>query len=149
MKPLSQKLAELSVQAKKAEDRVTQAQTEAHERIEQQRDQVHQETEAALGKVKQRVDEVKGESRARFETLQAKVDSDFAQIRRDTDERKSKFEAWQANNYASDKESDAIAAIDYAIAATKMAELQTLDAISARARAETKADQIQPTPTLA
>lgn len=149
MKPLSQKLAELSVQAKMAEDRVTQAQTEAHERIEQRRDQVHQETEAALGKVKQRVEEVKGESRARFETLQAKVDSDFAQMRRDTDERKRKFEAWQADNYASDKESDANAAIDYAIAATKMAELQTLDAISARARAENKADQIQPTPTLA
>lgn len=149
MKLFSQKLAELSVQAKNAEDRVARAQTEVHDRIEQQRDQVRQETEAALGTVKQRFEEAKGENRTRLESLKAKVNSDFEQMKQHAHENKAKLEAWQAENYASDKESDAIAAIDYAIAAAKMAELQTLDAISARSRATNKAEQIQPTPTMA
>jgi hypothetical protein len=50
---------------------------------------------------------------------------------------------------ATDKEADALAAIDYAVAATKIAELQTLDAISARAEADNRSEQIQPIPTLA
>lgn len=149
MKPLSQKLAELSVQAKTAEERVAKVQTEAHEHIEQKRDQVRYETEQALGKVKQRFEEAKGETRTRFETLHAKVNADFEQMKKDAGESKLKFEAWQAENYASDKEADAFAAIDYAVAATKIAELQTLDAIAARARADTKAEQIQVKPVMA
>jgi uncharacterized protein YjbJ (UPF0337 family) len=149
MKLLSQRLAELSVQAKSAEDRVAKAQLQAHEHIAQQRNQVRQETEQALGKVKQRFDEAKGETRARFEGLRTKVNSDFDQIRGKAIATKGKLEAWDAKNYASDMESDAIAAIDYAVAATKIAELQTLDAIAARAKAESKAEQVQPTPTMA
>ena len=149
MKPLSQKLAELSVQAKATEQNVSKAQTEAHARIEERREQVRHETEQALGKVKQRFEEAKGETRIRFETLHAKVNADFEQMKKDAGEKKSKFEAWQAENYASDKEADAIAAIDYAVAATKIAELQTLDAIAARAEAGSRAEQLQPTPTMA
>jgi len=149
MKPLSQKLGELSVQAKTAEDRIAQAQTDARDRIEQKRDQVRYETEQALGKVKQRFEEAKGETRARFDALHAKVNADFEQMKKDATEAKQKFEAWQTENYASDKEADALAAIDYAVAATKIAELQTLDAIAARARADTKAEQIEISPTMA
>jgi len=149
MKPLSQKLADLSVQAKTTEDRVAKAQTEARDRIEQRREEVRHETEQALGKVKQRFEEAKGESRVRFETLHAKVNADFEQMKKDAGEKKSKFEAWQAKNYASDKEADAFAAIDYAVAATKIAELQTLDAIAARAEAVRRAQKIEATPTLA
>lgn len=149
MKPLSQKLAELSEQAKRAEDNVAHAQTEAHERIEQKRNQVQFETEQALGKVRQLVDEAKGEARSRFGALQAKVNSDFEQMKQDAGEKKQKFEAWQAENYASDKEADALACIDYAIAATKYAELQTLEALAARAQAERKAEQIKISPTMA
>jgi len=149
MKPLSQHLAELSVQAKNAEDRVAKAQSQAHEHIEQQRDLVRRETEQALGKVKQRFEEAKGETRTRFNALQAKVNSDVEQMKQQASESKRKFEAWQAENYASDKEADALAAIDYAVAATKIAELQTLDAIAARANADGRFEQIQPTPTMA
>jgi len=149
MKPLSQKLAELSVQAKTTEDNVSKAQTEARERIEQKLEQVRNETEQALGKVKQRFEQAKGETRNRFETLHAKVNADFEQMKKDANETKGKFEAWQAENYASDKEADAIAAIDYAVAATKMAELQTLDAIAARAQSETKTGHIETSPVTA
>jgi hypothetical protein len=149
MKPLSQKLSELSVQAKSTEDRVAEAQLQARERVEQQRDQARRDAEQALGKVRQRFEEAKGETRTRLEALHAKVNYDFQQIKKDADEKKRKFEAWQAENYASDKEADALAAIDYAVAATKIAELQTLDAIAARGEAEGRIEQIQPTPTMA
>jgi hypothetical protein len=149
MKPLSEKLAELSVQAKDTEDRAAKARTEAHERIEQRREQIRHETEQALARIKEHVDQAKGDARTRLNLLQAKVDADFEQMKHDAAEKKSTFEAWQADNYAADKEADAVAAIDYAIAATKMAEFQTLNAIAARARAEFKSDQVQTTPTMA
>ncbi len=146
MKSLSQGLAELSVQAKNAEDRVAQAQSEARERIEQRREQVRGEAEQALGKVKQRFAEAKGEARTRFDALQAKVTSDVEQMKQNASETKREFETWQAENYASDTEADALAAIDYAVAATKIAELATLDAIAARVQAET---QVETSPTMA
>ena len=149
MKPLSQKLAELSVQAKATEDHVAKAQTQVHEKIVQQRNHVRYETEQALGKVKQQFEEAKGETRTRFHALQSKVNSDFEQLRQQASQAEGKFEAWQSENYASDKEADALAAVDYAVAAIKFAELQTLDAIAARAKADTRAEQIQPTPTMA
>lgn len=149
MKTLSQGLAGLSVQAKNAEDRVAQAQSEVRERVEQRREQVRGEAEQALGKVKQRFAEAKGEARTRFEALHAKVNSDFEQMKRNASETKRKFEAWQAESYAGDTEADALAAIDYAVAATKMAELATLDAIAARTQAETQVEQIETSPTMA
>jgi len=149
MKPLSQKLSELSIQAKNAEDRVTRAQTDVREHVKQKRDEVRNEAEQALGKVQQHVEDAKGDARTRFNALQAKVNADFEQMKQDASETKQQFEAWQAANYATDKEADAFAAIDYAIAATKMAELQTLDAIAARAEADSNAEQIEVSPTLA
>ena len=149
MKPLSQKLAELSVQAKTTEERVAKAQSETKSRIDEQREHVRLETEQALAKVQQRVEQSKGEARTRFNALQAKVNSDFAQMKQDVIETKGKFEAWQAENYASDKEADALAAIDYALAATRMAEFQTLDAIAARAESDSRSELIQPAPTMA
>ena len=146
MKPVSQKLAELSVQAKTTEDRVAKAQTEAREQLDQRREQARREAEQVLGQVKQRFQQAQGETRTRLETLHAKVNADFEQIKRDAAEKKGKFEVWQAENYASDKEADALAAIDYAVAATKIAELQTLDAISARAEADSRSELIQPMP---
>jgi uncharacterized protein YjbJ (UPF0337 family) len=143
MQPLSQNLAELSAQAKKAEDRVAKAQSETKERLEQQRDEARARAEQALSKVSERVNEAKGEARTRFEALQAKVNADFDNLKQRSAERREKFESWQANNYADDKEDDAVAAIDYAIAATRLAESQTLDAIAARAEADVRAEHVE------
>ena len=55
MQPLSEQLAELSVQARKAEDRVAKAQSEVKERLEHQRDEAHREAEAAFNRVKEHV----------------------------------------------------------------------------------------------
>jgi len=122
-------------------DRIAKAQTEVRERVEQKRDEVRGEAEQALGKVRQRFAEATGEARTRFDALQAKVTSDVEQMKQKASEAKNKFEAWQAESYASDTEADALAAIDYAVAATKMAELATLEAIAARAQTETLIEQ--------
>jgi hypothetical protein len=143
MKPLSQHLADLSIQAKTTEDRVAKAQSEAKEKLDQKREQVRKEAQQALETVQQRVGEARDETRTRFDAMHAKLNSDFDKLRQQASEKKQKFEAWQANNYADDKELDAIAAIDYAIAATKIAELQTLDAIVARAEALERSEQVQ------
>ncbi len=135
MKPLSDHLAQLSVQAKSTEERIAQAQSEAHERIEQRREQLRLETQQALDSVNQKVSQAKEDAQGRARTLKAKIDADFANLKEQAREDRAEFKAWQAGNYADDREADAIAAIDYAIATTKMAELATLDAISARARA--------------
>lgn len=93
---------------------------------------------------------MKGDARTRFDSLQAKVDADVDNVKQHASQTRQKFESWQANNYADDKEADALAAIDYAMAATKLAELQTLDAIAARAEADVGSPRIeQPQPTLA
>lgn len=141
MKLLSQNLAELAVQAKRAEDRVAQAQSDVKERLAEQRENVRQETKQALDKVNERFNEAKGETRIRLNALKAKVDADFENVKQQASQSRDKFEAWQAENYASDKEADALAAIDYAIVATKIAELQTLDAIAARAEAQARSEQ--------
>ena len=141
---LSQQLAELSAEAKKAEDRFAQAQSQAKDHLTQQREHVQRETEAALQNVNEKLSSASADAQARTSEIKSKVDSDFDHLKQRAGESKEKFEAWQAGNYADDKQADAEAAIGYAIASVKMAELATIDAVEARARAEIKADQAQP-----
>lgn len=149
MTALSQKLADLSVRTKSAEDRIAKAQTDTRERIEQQRDKVRAEAEVALGKVSKRFEEGKAENHTRFQAMRAKVDADIDSLKQSASHTGDKFKAWQSDNAASDRETDAIAAIDYAVAAVTIAEFQTLDAIAARSRADNKQEQAQPAPTMA
>lgn len=135
MKPLSEHLAQLSIQTKEIEDRVAKAQSEAGDQINQRREQFRQETEQALDRAKQKVSDIKDDAQTSARTLKAKIDADFQNLREQAQQDRRDFKAWQAGNYADDKEADAAAAIDYAIAAVKLAGLQTLDAISARAEA--------------
>ena len=144
MPPLSQQLAELSNQAKKAEDRVAKAQSETRERVDERREKASREAQSALDRVNDSVSRASEGTKAHFAQLKSKVDTDFQRIEANASDRKAKLESWQADNYASDKLDDAQAAINYAIASVKMAEAATLDAIDAQARAQVKADQVQP-----
>jgi hypothetical protein len=144
MQPLSQQLSELSASAKKAEDRAATAQSEIKERVQQHLEEAHREAAAALDRVSQGVEHATEGTKTHFAELKAKVASDMERMREDASSRRSKFEAWQARNYADDKAADAEAAITYAVAAIKIAEVATLDAIEARGRAEIKAEQAQP-----
>ncbi len=149
MKPLSEHLAQLSVQAKQTEDRISKAQSEAREQIEQRREKIRQETQQALDRAKQKVAEVKDEAQTGARTLKAKINADLGTLREQARQDRRDFKAWQAANYADDKEADAVAAIDYAVAAVKLAEFQTLDAIAARAEAIGKKVESQLPPVTA
>ena len=149
MKPLSEHLSQLSVQARKTEDRVNQAQSEAREQIQQRREQLQQDMQQALDQARQRIAQVKDEAQTSARSLKAKIDTDFESLREQAQQDRRDFKAWQADNYAGDKEADAAAAIDYAIAAVRMAELQTLDAIDARAQAIGKEAEAQLPPVTA
>jgi DNA repair exonuclease SbcCD ATPase subunit len=144
MEPLSQQLSELSAQAKKAEDRVARAQSETKEHVERHLEEAHREAEAALDKVNEDVERVSEGTKTHFAQLKSKVNTDMERMREDAANRQATFEAWQANNYANDKAADARAAITYGIAAIKMAEVASLNAIEARARAAVKAGQAEP-----
>lgn len=149
MKPLSQQLADLSVQAKNTEVRVSKAQSEAKEHLQQQRQRLRDETEEALEKINTGLTRASADAQVRARQLKSKVESDLEQIKQRAAESGHKFEAWQADNYATDKEADAAACIDYAIVSVKVAELAVIDAIGARLRANDKVDQIQTEPSLA
>src|SRR2546422_54389 len=62
MKPLSEHLAQLSVQTKEIEDRVAKAQSGASDQIKQGREQFRQETEQALGRAKQKASDIKDDA---------------------------------------------------------------------------------------
>lgn len=144
MEPLSRQLSELSAQAKKVEDCVARAQSETKERLEEQREKAHQEAHAALERVRDTVDRASEGTKTHFAELRSKIDTDFHRVRENASAREQKFEAWQAGNYANDKAADAQATIGYAVAAIKLAEVATLDAVEARTKAEIKAEHAQP-----
>ena len=148
MKALSEKLAELSVQAKNTEERAAKAKGQAKERFDERRQQLSDETKAALEKVNTSLASASADAQVRARQVKSKVESDLEQIKQHATQSGHKIEAWQANNFANDKEADAAACIDYAIASVKVAELAVIDAIDARLRAEDKAEQVQnPQPT--
>lgn len=143
MKPLSQQLADLSAETKKAEDRAAKAQSETKERVEQKREEAHREAEVALDRVNDKVSRASEGTKTHFAEVKAKAGADLQRLRDNAHARAQKIEAWQANNYADDKLADAEAAINYAVAAVKLAEVATLDAIDARGQAESKAENAQ------
>lgn len=144
MQPLSQQLSELSAQAKVAEDRVAKAQSETKERLNEQREKAHREAQAALDSVRDKVERASEGTKNHFAEIKSKVDADLQRIRENAAATQRKIESWQASNYASDKAADAQAAIGYAVAAIRLAEVATLDALDARAKAEIKVEQAQP-----
>lgn len=144
MEPLSQKLAELSVQAKNTEDRAKAARSEAGQRLDERREKIRDDSAAALAKVRDGLDRAGESARAHATQLKSKIASDFEQLKQRAGESHRKFAAREAEIRAEDMAADAEDAIDYAIASVKLAELAVLDAIDARITADTKADEIQP-----
>ena len=105
-KKLSEHLAELSIRAKKTEDAVAAAQTEAHDKVVARREQARAAATAAVEKVNQDVKSVGDTAARNWSAVKAKVaaEADFA--------------------------------IDYAIASIEQAGFAAIDAIAGRVKAE-------------
>lgn len=145
MKPLSLQLADLSVRAKAAEERIAAAQAEAHERINTRREQIEDEVHNTLNRVEQGFTEAKEEAKGNFAAFQTKVTSDFQNLKDRIARANREREMRLAQNYAEDMAYEAALAIDYATAAIAMAELAALDAIAAREQTQTQTATAAPT----
>ena len=137
---LSDELTKLATRAKKAEDRVADAQEEARAKLQtevqsardsldKQTDQLRQTAEANRGKVAQWWNDV-----------QKSWDDQIASIRREIEAKKAEHDLHAAQRRAVGAEEDAKFAIDLAYWAVEEAEWAALDATLAQMEADSRAE---------
>src|SRR6516165_10317360 len=115
-KKLSEHLAELSVRAKKTEDAVAAAQTEAHDKIVARREQARAAATAAVEKVNQNVKSAGDTAARNWGAVKAKVAADMDALKADVAQAKHDLDVKSAEKHAERLEWEADFAINYAIA---------------------------------
>jgi hypothetical protein len=135
-KPISEQLANLSVQAKKAEDTVAAAQKETHDKVVARVAQAQATAEEAVQKVNQNIKSTGDMASTKWNGLKAKVAADIDGLKSKVAQRKHDFGVKRAQNYSQLLDDDATFAIDYAIASIEQAKLAVLDAIAGRIEVE-------------
>ena len=132
VKPLSEQLAELSVQAKKAEDDFAAAKKETHDKMVARRDQLRTTATRSVEKLQQDMKSAGTAISSDFSALQAKVSADGETLKANVKRWKKDLDAKRAENWADEMEWEAGMAIDYAISAVEQAKLAAIDAAIAR-----------------
>jgi len=135
-KPISEQLANLSVQAKKAEDAVAAAQKETHDKVVARVAQAQAAAEEAVQKVNQNIKSAGDTASAKWNGLKAKVAADIDGLKSKVAQRKHESGVKRAQNYSQLLDDDATFAIDYAVASIEQAKLAVLDAIAGRIEVE-------------
>ena len=135
VKPLSEQLAELSVQAKKAEDDFAATKKLTHDKMVAQREQLHAAATQTVDKLKKDMKSVGSAVSTDFSALQAKVSADGETLKANVKHWKKDLDAKRAENWADELEWEASVTIDYAISAVEQAKLAAIDAAIARQEA--------------
>jgi hypothetical protein len=135
-KRLSQRLADLSVRAKNAEDAVATVEKEARGKIETQKEQARAAAVKATEKVKQDIKSVGDTAAGNWTAIRTKIAADIDALKAGAARAKHDLDARQAEHHAERLEWEAGVAIDYAVASIEQAKLAVLDAVSSRAEAE-------------
>jgi hypothetical protein len=135
-KRLSEQLAELSVQAKSAEDAVTAAEKEAHDKVVARMEQARAAASAAVEKVNEEIKSANDTAARNWSAVKAKVAADLNGLKANVAQAKHDLGAKRAENYAEELEWEAGVAIDYAIASIQQARYAVLDAVAGRVEAE-------------
>ena len=135
VKPLSEQLAELSVQAKKAEDDFAAAKKETHDKMVARREQLRTTATRSVEKLQQDMKSAGTAISSDFSALQAKVSADGETLKANVKRWKKDLDAKRAENWADEMEWEASMAIDYAISAVEQAKLAAIDAAIARQEA--------------
>jgi hypothetical protein len=135
-KKLSEHLADLSVRAKKTEDAVSAAQTEAHEKLMARREQARAAATAAVEKVNQDVKSVGDTAARKLSAVKAKIAADMDTLKAAVAKGKHDLDVKSAEHDAERLEREADFAIDYAIASVEQAGLAAIDAIAGRVNAD-------------
>ena len=133
--PLSEQLAKLSVQAKKAEDDFAAAKTETHDKMVARREELRIATTQSVEKLKQDVKSAGDAISSDFNALKAKVAADGETLKANVKRWKKDLDAKRAENWADELEWEAGMAIEYAISAVEQAKLAAIDAAIARKEA--------------
>lgn len=135
-KPLSEKLAEMSVRAKKAEDEVAAAEKVAHDKVLAQREQSRAAVETAIKKVDQDLKSAGGTAAGKWQALKAKMTADLEGLKSNIAERRHERDVTRTADRAELLEWEASVAVDYALASIEQAELAVFDAMIGRAEAD-------------
>ena len=135
VKPLSEQLAELSVQAKKAEDDFAATKKETHEKMVLQREQLHAAATQSVEKLKKDMKSAASAASSGFSAFQAKVSADGETLKANVKRWKKDLDAKRAENWADELEWEASMSIDYAIFAVEQAKLAAIDVAIARQEA--------------
>jgi hypothetical protein len=136
VKPLSQQLADLSGRAKNAEDTVAAAQKEAHDKIVARKEQARTAAKAAVEKVNKEASSAHDSAAKNWNAIKAKIAADMSTLKARAANVKHNMDVKTAEHHADEMESEAVFAIDYAIASVEQAKLAVLDALDSRAQAE-------------
>src|SRR6516165_3859467 len=136
VKPLSERLADLSVRAKRAEDAFSTAQKEAHDKLEARKQKARADATTAVEKVDRKIKSANDDAVRDWHTVKAKVAADIAALKANVAETKHNHDVKRAERRADQLEWEAGFAIDYAIASVEQANLAVLDAIDGRVEAE-------------
>src|SRR6185437_5032067 len=135
-KPLSEKLSDLSVRAKNAEDSIAAAKKEAHDKIMARREDARAAAQTAVEKVDRDIKSVGDTATAKWSAVQAKITADMDALKAKVSKQKHNLDARVAENRAEELEWEADCAVDYAIASVEQARLAVLDAIVGRVEAQ-------------
>jgi len=135
MTPLSEQLAKLSAQAKKAEDDFAKTKKENHEKMVDLRERLRTDATRSVEKLKKDMNSAGAGISSDVSALQAKVSADGAKLAANVKRWKKNLDVKLAENWADELEWEASMAIDYAISAIEQANLATIDAAIARQEA--------------
>ena len=135
VKPLSEQLAELSAQAKKAEDDFAATKKETRDKMVAQREQLRAAATQSVEKLKKDMKSAGSAASSGFSALQAKVSADGETLKVNVKRWKKDMDVKRAENWADEMEWEASMSIDYAIFAVEQAKLAAIDAAIARQEA--------------
>lgn len=136
MKQLSEKLSDLSIKAKKAEESFAASKHEAQERLAVRREAVRASSQAAIKRVQDKVNSARDQADERWNAFKTKLAADSETLHDSFQQKRLERKARSTGNYAADMAVEAGAAIDYAVATIDMAELAVLDAVAAQDEAD-------------
>jgi hypothetical protein len=142
MKKLSERMQDLSAQAKHTEDTIDAVLSENRQRLQAQRDALSTKAETQRDTFTKQLDGAQTEFEAKLLELRGAVQGQFATIRADAVKRHAERDVKRAERRAGDAELDAVAAVDFAGYALEQVEYAIVGAAIARA----EADELATTP---
>jgi uncharacterized membrane-anchored protein YhcB (DUF1043 family) len=132
----SDMLYDLAERAKVAEDRVSQAKTRSRDQLQAEVDNARETADAHAAQLQESASGAGEKMSQWWAEVQQNWQSHVAKVSSDIEGRKQEHDASRAARKADHAEDDAVAAVDFALAALEEAEYAVLDARLARMEAD-------------